>query len=83
MTIIGAMLAGWSSANKYSLLGALRAGSQMISYELIMAMTLLGLIFIYGTIDLDEIVRYQSGVVGSASCRRGGVCCSRSPPPCS
>ncbi len=63
MTIIGAMLAGWSSANKYSLLGALRAGSQMISYELIMAMTLLGLIFIYGTIDLDEIVRYQSGVV--------------------
>jgi NADH-quinone oxidoreductase subunit H len=63
MTIIGAMLAGWSSANKYSLLGALRAGSQMISYELIMAMTLLGLIFIYGSIDLDEIVRYQSGVV--------------------
>jgi len=63
MTIIGAMLAGWSSANKYSLLGALRAGSQMISYELIMAMTLLGLILIYGTIDLDEIVRYQSGVV--------------------
>jgi NADH-quinone oxidoreductase subunit H len=63
MTIIGAMLAGWSSANKYSLLGALRAGSQMISYELIMAMTLLGLIFIYGTIDLDEIVRWQSGTV--------------------
>jgi NADH-quinone oxidoreductase subunit H len=63
MTIIGAMLAGWSSANKFSLLGALRAGSQMISYELIMAMTLLGLILIYGTINLDEIVRYQSGVV--------------------
>jgi len=63
MTIIGAMLAGWSSANKYSLLGALRAGSQMISYELIMAMTLLGLILIYGTVNLDEIVRYQSGVV--------------------
>jgi len=63
MTIIGAMLAGWSSANKFSLLGALRAGSQMISYELIMAMTLLGLILIYGTINLDEIVRQQSGVV--------------------
>jgi NADH-quinone oxidoreductase subunit H len=63
ITIIGAMLAGWSSANKYSLLGALRAGSQMISYELIMAMTLLGLILIYGTIDLDEIVRWQSGIV--------------------
>jgi NADH-quinone oxidoreductase subunit H len=63
MTIIGAMLAGWSSANKFSLLGALRAGSQMISYELIMAMTLLGLILIYGTVDLDEIVRWQSGIV--------------------
>lgn len=63
MTIIGAMLAGWSSANKYSLLGALRAGSQMISYELIMAMTVLGLIFIYGTINLDDIVRWQSGIV--------------------
>ncbi len=63
MTIIGAMLAGWSSANKFSLLGALRAGSQMISYELIMAMTLLGLILIYGTINLDEIVRWQSGTV--------------------
>ena len=63
VTTIGAMLAGWSSGNKFSLLGALRAGSQMISYELIMALTLLGLILIYGTVDLDEIVRYQSGVV--------------------
>jgi NADH-quinone oxidoreductase subunit H len=63
ISIIGAMLAGWSSANKFSLLGALRAGSQMISYELIMAMTLLGLILIYGTVDLDEIVRWQSGIV--------------------
>jgi NADH-quinone oxidoreductase subunit H len=63
MSIIGAMLAGWSSGNKFSLLGALRAGSQMISYELIMAMTLLGLILIYGTVDLDAIVRQQSGIV--------------------
>ena len=44
MTIIGAMLAGWSSSNKFSMLGALRAGSQMISYELIMGLTVLGLI---------------------------------------
>jgi NADH-quinone oxidoreductase subunit H len=63
MTIIGAMLAGWSSANKFSLLGALRAGSQMISYELIMGLTVLGLILIYGTLDLTAIVRQQSGVV--------------------
>jgi NADH-quinone oxidoreductase subunit H len=63
LTIIGAMLAGWSSSNKFSLLGALRAGSQMISYELIMGLTVLGLVLIYGTVDLGDIVRQQSGVV--------------------
>ncbi len=63
MTVIGAMLAGWASSNKYSLLGALRAGSQMISYELVMGLTLLGLILIYGTLDLTTIVQRQSGVV--------------------
>jgi NADH-quinone oxidoreductase subunit H len=63
ITIIGAMLAGWSSSNKFSLLGALRAGSQMISYELVMGLTLLGLILIYGTVDLGAIARRQSGVL--------------------
>lgn len=57
------MLAGWSSANKFSLLGALRAGSQMISYELVMGLTVLGLVLIWGTVDLDAIVRRQSGVL--------------------
>jgi NADH-quinone oxidoreductase subunit H len=63
LTIIGTMLAGWSSNNKFSMLGALRAGSQMISYELIMGLTVLGLILIYGSVDLDVIARDQSGVV--------------------
>ena len=63
ITIIGAMLAGWSSNNKFSLLGALRAGSQMISYELVIGLTVLGLILIYGTLDLGEIARHQSGVL--------------------
>jgi NADH-quinone oxidoreductase subunit H len=63
MSIIGAMLAGWSSSNKFSMLGATRAGSQMISYELIMGLTVLGLILIYGTVDLGAIVRHQSGTV--------------------
>jgi len=57
------MLAGWSSSNKFSLLGALRAGSQMISYELVMALTVLGLILIYGTVDLNDIARQQSGII--------------------
>jgi NADH-quinone oxidoreductase subunit H len=63
LTIIGAMLAGWSSNNKFSLLGGLRAGSQMISYEVVMGLTVLGLILIYGTVDLNEIVKQQSGRV--------------------
>jgi NADH-quinone oxidoreductase subunit H len=63
LTIIGTMLAGWSSDNKFSLLGGLRAGSQMISYELVMGLTVLGLILVYGTIDLDAMVRQQSGTV--------------------
>ena len=62
LTIIGTMLAGWSSANKFSLLGGLRAGSQMISYELVIGLTVLGLILIFGSIDLGAIVRRQSGI---------------------
>jgi len=63
LTIIGTMLAGWSSANKFSLLGGLRAGSQMISYELVIGLTVLGLILIFGSIDLGRVVERQSGVV--------------------
>ncbi len=63
LTIIGTMLAGWSSDNKFSLLGGLRAGSQMISYEVVIGLTVLGLILIFGTVDLGSIVRQQSGVV--------------------
>jgi NADH-quinone oxidoreductase subunit H len=63
ISIIGAMLAGWSSNNKFALLGALRAGSQMISYELVMGLTVLGLILIYGTLDLRAMAQQQSGVL--------------------
>ena len=63
ISIIGAMLAGWSSANKFSLLGALRAGSQLISYDVVMGLTLLGLVLIYGSVDFMQIVRHQSGTV--------------------
>jgi NADH-quinone oxidoreductase subunit H len=63
MTVIGTMLAGWSSDNKFSLLGGIRAGSQMISYEVVMGLTVLGLILIFGTVDLDSMVRQQSGLI--------------------
>jgi NADH-quinone oxidoreductase subunit H len=63
ISIIGAMLAGWSSDNKFSMLGALRAGAQLISYELVMGLTVLGLILIYGTVNLVSIVERQSGTI--------------------
>lgn len=57
--IVGAAIAGWSSDNKFSLMGALRAASQMVSYEVTMGLTLIGCLMIYGTVRLDEMVRWQ------------------------
>src|SRR5580658_5939748 len=58
--IIGAAIAGWSSDNKFSLMGALRAASQMVSYEVTLGMSLVGALMIYGNVRLDEMVRWQS-----------------------
>ncbi len=58
--IVGAALAGWSSDNKYSLLGGLRAASQMVSYEVTLGLTLIGSVMIYGTLRIDEMVRWQA-----------------------
>ncbi len=57
--IIGAAIAGWSSDNKFSLMGALRAASQMVSYEVTLGMSLIGAMMIYGTVQLDTMVRWQ------------------------
>jgi NADH-quinone oxidoreductase subunit H len=57
--IIGAAIAGWSSDNKFSLMGALRAASQMVSYEVTLGMSLIGTMMIYGTVKLDDMVRWQ------------------------
>jgi NADH-quinone oxidoreductase subunit H len=57
--IIGAALAGWASNNKYSLLGGLRAASQMVSYEVTMGLTLIGALMIYGTLRIDQMVDWQ------------------------
>ncbi|HOU91968.1 MAG TPA: NADH-quinone oxidoreductase subunit H, partial [Polyangiaceae bacterium] len=58
--IVGAALAGWSSDNKYSLLGGLRAASQMVSYEVTLGLTLVGALMVYGTIRFDEMVAWQA-----------------------
>lgn len=58
--VYGIMLGGWSSNNKYSLLGAIRASSQMISYELAMGLSLLSIIMMSGTLDLRVMVEEQA-----------------------
>jgi NADH-quinone oxidoreductase subunit H len=57
--IIGAAIAGWSSDNKFSLLGALRAASQMVSYEVAMGVSIIGAIMVFGSVRLDDMVRWQ------------------------
>jgi len=57
--IVGAALAGWASDNKYSLLGGLRAASQMVSYEVTMGLTLIGMIMVYGTLQVDKMILWQ------------------------
>jgi NADH-quinone oxidoreductase subunit H len=58
--IVGAAIAGWSSDNKWSLLGGLRAASQMVSYEVAMGLSLAGAFMIYGTPRLNEMVQWQN-----------------------
>jgi NADH-quinone oxidoreductase subunit H len=60
VSVYGMMIGGWASNNKYSLMGAVRASSQMISYELAMGLALLAIIMLSGTLNLKEIVDQQS-----------------------
>ncbi len=59
MGIVGATIAGWSSDNKFSVLGGLRAASQLVSYEVAMGLSLVGAFMVYGTVRLDEMARWQ------------------------
>ena len=57
--VVGAALAGWASDNKFSLLGGLRAASQMVSYEVAMGLSLVGLFLVYGSVRLSSMVEWQ------------------------
>jgi NADH-quinone oxidoreductase subunit H len=59
--VYGITLSGWSSNNKYSLFGGLRSSAQMISYELSMGLSVIGVILITGSLSLQEIVNQQYG----------------------
>jgi NADH-quinone oxidoreductase subunit H len=59
--VVGLLMAGWSSYNKYSLLGGLRSAAQVISYEIPLTLSVVGLILLAGTMSLNQIVLNQSG----------------------
>ena len=57
--VYGVILAGFASNNNYAFLGSLRATSQMLAYELVLGLTILGVVLVYGSLDLQQIVRGQ------------------------
>ena len=58
--VYGVVLGGWSSGSKYSLLGALRGGAQVVSYELVLGLALVGVVLVSGTLSISEIVTRQA-----------------------
>lgn len=62
MGVYSVALAGWASNNKYSLLGGLRAAAQMLSYEIFMGLSLMGVVMLTGSFDLRDIVKAQRGL---------------------
>jgi NADH-quinone oxidoreductase subunit H len=62
MGVYSVVLAGWASNSKYSLLGGLRASAQMISYEVFMGLSLMGVVILAGSFNLREIVEAQRGM---------------------
>jgi len=62
--VYGVILAGFASRNNYALLGGLRAAAQMISYEIALGIAIIGVVMVYETLDLQEIVRGQGRLAG-------------------
>ena len=59
LSVIGVLMAGWASANKYALLGALRAAAQLIAYELPLVLAVVGVVIQVGSMSLQDIVLFQ------------------------
>ena len=62
--VYGVILAGFASRNNYAILGGLRATAQMISYEIALGISIVGVVMVYGTLDLSELVRAQGKMLG-------------------
>jgi NADH-quinone oxidoreductase subunit H len=61
LAVVGLLMGGWASFNKYSLLGGLRSAAQIISYEIPLTLSVVGLLILAGTMSLNTIVEQQSG----------------------
>jgi NADH-quinone oxidoreductase subunit H len=61
LTVVGLLMAGWSSFNKYSLLGGLRSAAQVVSYEIPLTLSVVGIILLTGSLSLNQMTLDQSG----------------------
>jgi NADH-quinone oxidoreductase subunit H len=61
LSVVGLLMAGWASFNKYSLLGGLRSAAQAVSYEIPLVLSVVGLLLLAGTMSLNTIIEQQSG----------------------
>ncbi len=62
--VYGIVIGAWASNNKFALLGGVRGSAQMISYELAMGLSVIGVLMIYGTLELQDIARAQGTLIG-------------------
>lgn len=60
LAVYGVILGGWASNNKYSFLGGLRSSAQLISYEIPLGMSILGMVLLAGSLDLNQIIKWQT-----------------------
>jgi NADH-quinone oxidoreductase subunit H len=59
LAVYGVILAGWASNNKYSFIGGLRSSAQLISYEIPLGLSILGMVLLAGSLDLNDIIKWQ------------------------
>jgi NADH-quinone oxidoreductase subunit H len=64
LSVYGIVIGAWASNNKFSLLGGVRGSAQMISYEVAMGLSVIGILMVYGSLDLQEIARGQGALLG-------------------